>query len=355
MVRVYGISDSELSFISLLNSNFKEIHIYSFEEYQNYKDNHKEERKKIEEDYDERIKVNFEMITRCYNEIKQCEYDLRKVEWDLRKKEAIVNKYWGKVQENIRSQIIGLKNKKHDLNSDISLLKKKVVNIQTDKDLLINEKKETLSKFDKDIKELYHLESNDQFRNKRQGAVGENKLISYISSNFQKDNTFNLLNGLNFDIIGGAININNSTKLETQIDHVLICPKGVFFIETKFWKIDSTKDFQKKLFEQLEKIKRTVSFIFSGKIDEKVIKILLIGTEKKINFSNRSDFVSLRLDELKDYLSTQKDILTKSEIILILDEFSKYLPKEKFNNFPRYKVGINSWFIKLRNKLKNKK
>ena len=69
MVRIYGISDAELSFISLLNSNLKEIQINSFEEYQNYKDNYKEERRKIEKEYEDKIKEKFQIITKYYNEI----------------------------------------------------------------------------------------------------------------------------------------------------------------------------------------------------------------------------------------------------------------------------------------------
>lgn len=353
MARIYGISDSELSFISLLNSNLKEIKVKSFEEYQNYKGNNKEERKIIEEDYDNKIKAKFESITQKYNEIKQLEYELRKVEWSLRKKENIVGRYWGKVKNDIKNQISSLRNKRYNLNSEISELKNEVVGDQTKKDLLIKEKRETLSNFDKDIKTIFQLENNEEFRNKRQGAVGENKLIDYIDTTFQNENTFNLFNGLNFDIIGGAININNSTKTETQIDHVLVCPKGVYFIETKFWKIDGTEEFRRKLLEQLEKIKRTIIHVFNNKINEENVKVLLVGTERKIALGG-SNFISLRLDELKDYLLNQKEALTKSEIILILNEFSKHLPKDKFHSFPRYKIGINSWFIKMRNKLKGK-
>ncbi len=86
---------------------------------------------------------------------------------------------------------------------------------------------------------------------------------------------------MNFDIRGGAININDSTKLETQIDHIFVCSKGIFFIETKHWKIECTVDFKHRLIEQLEKIKRTISFIFKDKIDLEVIKILLVEQKEK--------------------------------------------------------------------------
>ena len=81
-----------------------------------------------------------------------------------------------------------------------------------------------------------------------------------------------------------------------------------------------------------------------------VIKVLLVGTEKKINLNN-SDFISLRIDEIKEFLLNQKDVLSNDEIKLTMNELSKYLPKEKFNDFPKFTLMMNSWFIKVKNKL----
>lgn len=134
-----------------------------------------------------------------------------------------------------------------------------------------------------------------------------------------------------------------------------MCSKGIFFIETKHWKIDTTKDFERKLLEQIEKIKRTISFIFKDKINLEVIKILLVGTEKKINLENNSNSISLRMDELKDFLLNQKDVLTKDEINLVLNEFSQYLPKEKFPEYPRNTLVLKKLWIKGMNFIKRTK
>lgn len=352
MVRVYGVSDSELSFVALLKSYLKEIEIDSYEDYQDYKDNYRDKKKEIEEEYDESIKEDSEAVTRCYHEIKQYEYDLRKVEWTLRKKEAIVNRYNGPLKERIKNEMDELRSKKRRLSSAISNRKEEVVDARSEKDDLTSEKREKLSNFDRDIGQLFFLEKNEKFTKKRQGMWGEKKVIEHISKGFGKEKMFNLINGLNFDVIGGGININDSTKVETQIDHVLVCPKGIYFIETKHWKADHTYDLKKGLFEQLDKIKATISYIFDGKLKEDTIKILLVGTEKKIDLGSNSDFVSLKLDELKSYLMKQEDVLTKGEIIMVLSEFSKYLPKDKFPDYPRRKLGLSSWFIKMKRKKK---
>lgn len=352
MARVYGVSDSECSFVSLVNSQLQQIQIDSLDEYNDYRKHYKDKKKDIIQNFDERIKEVNENIEFCYNQIRQDEYDLRKVERDLSSNRSFLIGKWGKLRKEIENKISNLINKRNSLISDISYLKNSSVKKQTEGNMLKKEKTEILYKFDADINKLYNLENNKQFRNKKQGAIGENQLIDYITLNFKNNNNFNLINGLNFDIIGGAININNSTKPETQIDHVLVCPKGVFFIETKSWNIYCTNDFKKNLFEQLNKIKRTFSYIFDGKIEDNITKFLLVGTEKKITLENKHEFVSLRLDELKDYLLSQKDILRKSDIILVLNKFSKYLPKERFSTFPRYKISLSSWFIDLKRKIK---
>jgi len=354
MAKVYGVSDSEISFITFLNSHLKVIKIDSFEDYQNYHDNYREEKKIKEEDYDNQFRKNQETLSRCNNQIKQDEYDLRGVEWDIKKKKSIIGKYWGKIKEDIQSEINQLENKSRKLRNNISDSKNTIVETKTENDSLIIERKNYLLNFDKDVHKLFELERNEEFKKKRQGAVGENKLIGFISNGFEKDNNSYLINGINFDIRGGAININDSTKLETQIDHIFVCSKGIFFIETKHWKVECTNDFKHKLIEQLEKIKRTISFIFKDKIDLEVIKVLLVGTEKKINLDG-SDFISLRIDEIREFLLNQKDVLSNDEIKLTMNELSKYLPKEKFGDFPKFTLMMNSWFIKVKNKITRQK
>lgn len=353
MTKSYGVSDSELSFISFINSYLKAIKITSFDDYQNYHDNFREEKKIKEESYDQEIKSNLEIINKNTYQIKQYEYDLKSINWHIRKKSLIIGKYWGKVRENIQKDINHLESKRKRLNKSIDDCKETIIEAKTKKDSLIIEKNTYLKDFDKDVNRLFELEKNEDFKNKRQGAIGERKLIGFITDCF--DDSSYLINGVIFPIIGGAININNSTKLETQVDHIFVCSKGIFFIETKHWKIECTKDFEDKLLEQLEKIKRTISFIFKDQIDLDVIKIVLVGTERKINLKNNKDFVSLRIDEVEDYLINLVPVLSNDEIKLALDKLSPYLSSDKFPNFPRNSLKVNKLFIKVKNLITRRK
>ena len=157
MVKVYGISDSEISFITFLNSHLKVIKIDSFEDYQNYHDNYREEKKIKEDDYDNEFRKNQETLSRCNNQIKQDEYDLRGIEWDIRKKKAIVGKYWGKVKEDIQSEINQLENKSRKLRNNISDSKNTIVETKTENDSLIIERKNYFLNFDKDIHKIFEL------------------------------------------------------------------------------------------------------------------------------------------------------------------------------------------------------
>jgi len=38
-----------------------------------------------------------------------------------------------------------------------------------------------------------------------------------------------------------------------------------------------------------------------------------------------------------------------------MNELSKYLPTEKFNDFPKFSLKMNSWFIKVKNKITRQK
>jgi hypothetical protein len=344
MANVYGMSDSELSCLVLINSGSKQIKINSLKEYEHYLQNYKEEKIKTQERLDNQIQDEKDTANKCFYEIKQKKYDLNGIEFKIKAMENKVRKYYGEWKINAQRELEELRGKRRKLISAISSLNENRVDSQTGRDRLISEKNKTLYDFDMDIDRLFKLAKDEKLRNKIKGAVGENKLIDHLAIKFKEDNQFYLINGLNFDVIGKAININNSTKTEVQVDHLIVCKKGVFLLETKHWK-DITNDFKKSLIEQMEKIKRTSDYVFDKKIKKEVIKFLLIGTEKKVDIKNKY-FVSLRLDELDDYLESQSDILNKADIIIILNEISKFLPTKKFKSYPKISLKTKSFFIK---------
>lgn len=354
MAKVYGRSDSEISFLHLLNSNMKQNDFNSLEDYQDFKRNPRESKKQLEESYDEKIKEAYDKISYLTNEQKQLVYDLNGVRMSLQRKQVSLKKLYGPLKEKVWEEVEALRRKERRLNSELENSKEERVKKSTEKDDLIMDKKKAIYNFDLDVKKLDELDYNIEFINKRQGAFGENNLINYIKGHFEKHNDFCLLNGVTFDISGSAININHSNKSSNQIDHILICPKGVFFIETKFWKKDCTEDFYKKLLEQLEKIKMTIQYKFENKINKEFIHILLVGTEKKIKLNESKDYTSLKLEELGPFIEKESDIITKDEMILILNEFPKHLSSEEFKSFPKGMIKIKSLFIKTKRYIKGK-
>ena len=352
MAKVYGRSDSEISFTKLLNSHMKQNNFNSVENYQIFERNPQESKKQLEEGYDNKIKEASDEVSYLTNKQKQLTYDLNGIMMSLQRKEVSLKKLYGPLKEKVWEEVDVLRRKERKLNSELENSKEEWIKKSAEKDDLVVDKKNALYNFDLDVKKLNELNYNTEFINIRKGAFGENNLINYIKGHFEKDNLFHLLNGITFDISGSGININDSNKSSNQIDHILICPKGVFFIETKFWRQDCTEDFYKKLLEQLEKIKRTIQYKFENKINKEFISILLVGTEKKINLDEYKDYTSLKLEELGDYIEKRLEIITKDEITLILNELSKYLNSE--HSFPKRTIKLKSFFIKTKRYIKGK-
>ncbi|MEK6945509.1 MAG: nuclease-related domain-containing protein [Nanoarchaeota archaeon] len=348
MVRVYGKSDSELSFLSLLNSHMRENIFDSIEQYQEFERNHEQSKKILEIELDKEIKDKIEQINENRNYIQQLKYKLNGYEIQIKKKLSAIGKCYGPLKQRLTSEFEGLKNSKNAVSDGIKSAEDDEITLKTEKDTLISGKKSRLYNFDRDVSKLHQLNKDKDFKNKRQGAIGENKVIWLIEKSFEKFSNYNLINKMNFDISGKGINIHNSSKTETQIDHILVCPKGVFFIETKYWTCEVNDIFKQKLLDQLDKIKMTIGDEFKDKIKEDFIEILLIGTEKRIDIQ-REDFISLRLDELKSYIDSKKNILSNSEIILILKEFIPYL-NDNHSTFPKRMIKIKSFFINSKKK-----
>ena len=165
------------------------------------------------------------------------------------------------------------------------------------------------------LKDLNHLIA---------GAIGENlvvKEIEKLSDGFILMNDF----GLNFR---PPIIFNKEPILSIQIDHLLICSKGVFILETKNWSKKSILDLD--LRSPVEQIRRTSFALF--KILNEALKnnyiylkphhwgerkiqirsvIVMINNKPKSNFK----FVSIKkIDELNNYLNYLDDIYDKDEV-----------------------------------------
>ena len=156
------------------------------------------------------------------------------------------------------------------------------------------------------------------------GAFGEARISRLIKKNFNH----------NWYLI-------NDVKIPAQIDHILICPKGVFTIETKNY---TGKIYGSEYKDQWSKYVRGREYKFysrvkQGKKHSLVVSQTLSGLGIDISVKTivvfHSRWAKLKVhspkvpvlysDQLVNYLSNQKDTLTPDRIQLITDKLKKHL------------------------------
>ncbi len=161
------------------------------------------------------------------------------------------------------------------------------------------------------------------------GAIGEDTVISIIDKNF--DEWYVLINNFNFSL-PEPVRYHDSWIRNSQLDHVLVCPKGVFAIETKSWS-DAyiNKVFSDGDFTPIQQIERNCYALYKLLNDHKIsyseikVKALLISTDKKIPTPQESYVTSITCTYLGKYLKQRPDKLNHKQINVIIKKLSYFI------------------------------
>ena len=161
------------------------------------------------------------------------------------------------------------------------------------------------------------------------GALGEDTVISIIDKNF--DEWFVLINDFEFSL-SEPVRYHDSWIRNGQLDHVLICPKGVFAIETKSWS-DAyiNKSFSNGKFTPIQQIKRNGYVLYKLLNDHTIsyseikVKELLISADKKIPIPQGSYVTSITASYLKTYLERCSTKLDHKQINKIVKKLSFFI------------------------------
>jgi len=160
------------------------------------------------------------------------------------------------------------------------------------------------------------------------GALGEDTVVSIIDKNF--DEWYVLINDLEFSL-SEPVRYGDGWIRNGQLDHVLICPKGVFAIETKSWSNKYINEkFSNGKFTPIQQIKRNGYALYKLLNDHTIsyseikVKELLISADKKIPIPQGSYVTSITASYLKTYLercSTKLDHKQINKIVKRLKPF----------------------------------
>lgn len=353
MVRIYGTSDSEREFLEYLNSFMLEIKLVSLDDYQNFQKYPEKRKNDILTTFDSQIENAKSNQTKCYNENGFILNDLKRINSQIFYKEKSVNKYWGELREKIKRELSSLKDEKRDLESEFESNNKKITNLKSEIQDLYSTKKTTLFNVDKDIPKIIAINNDQHFKNLRQGSFGERNVITHVQGLFKDNKNYHLINAFDINLLGKAINVDNHTLTETKLDHILLCPLGLFILETKAWK-NYSKESVNKIINQLQKIKISFQDTFKDKINQDFIKIFLVCTEQYIPLKENEHFRSIKLADLKSELNKSKEILSNDEITLILNHFLPHLNSDHITTGGKMNIKLKTMFVKTKRFIKDK-
>jgi len=353
MAKIYGESDAVTTFLDRLNGHFKIVELDSFEDFLDFSQNPLQDKKDFIEGFEHASEPEIIDLNNRIAEIKIDIDSLKKriqtINYQLKKKYVTIKKVGGKLKHQIQDEISNLDKERKLLEISIVKLQKEIKLDASDLEDCRTEKAEILKNLDNDISKFDKLSKHKNYKIYLQGAWGEYKLIALIEDAFKRNKEFYLINAFDLDIVGRALNYKNHTLVEDKIDHILICPKGIFIIETKAWKTIFKPGIE-KVVDQLNKTKLVFHSLFQHIIPQELIEILLISTEKSIILPEKVAFKSIDLNSLKDYIVNKKACLTEDQIILILNYFLPHLTEHHMGVTSKLGIKFRGLLAKMRQK-----
>ena len=348
-VKVYGQSDAEQELIQYLEGNFQEIHISSLDEFAEFSKYPERFRKKKIDDCDVKIQNCIKKGEELKKDQYEIENEIKSVNYGISRKIKTLKMVYGKLKDEIKDEISDLKIRKNQLEEDLRVTNNRIFNTEEDLKTLIQRKEEISQSLDCDIKRLSELQEDIQLKNILKGAWGEIEVIELIKESFNREKEYYLINALNISLLGKAITFNNKILTENKIDHILLCPKGLYIIETKAWNV-VTEEAKHDVINQLNKSRNVFEAIFDSKINENTTYVI-VTTKKPIEV-NGSSCMSLSLQNFTDFVKSRDKSLFTDDIYLILEKLLPYLGEGHIGKFDKTGIIINAKIVKGKNFIK---
>jgi len=183
-----------------------------------------------------------------------------------------------------------------------------------------------------EIKRWYYKRQVDKFQYKKIGKLktgtkGENKVIDELS---KLNDSYHIMCGIDIELPNWVTYNGKKNLKSSQMDIVVVCPKGVFMIEVKNW-TDEYAQGNKQDFSPYEQAGRAglVLWITLKKVikDIRVTNVLLsIRGNLQYNEKYRLVYVS-SLDSINQFLEKRQDSLNEKEVEKIVNELKRYVTR----------------------------
>jgi len=357
MTKIYNSSDSETSFLEIVNSKLKGHKINSIKDYKTFEKNLlKFKTFELEENKKEIISLN-EETTYLRFKNKRITEKIKNTKKEIKIQTLNIENKYGDLKEEIQEQINKLVNQLTDLEEELEQNKEKIEeNKNETKSRKTTKTKEITSNFENNKNELKKIQNNKILQNFLIKSEGENKIITEIATKFTNQENTYLINSLdlNLNIEKNQTHIQNKILNQAKIDHLFISPKGLFLFKTITWKSSTPTPAQKvitDLEKQITQYKTLIKNQYS-KLINKELEILVIFTNSEIHLDKNLKIKSTKLENLEKLINTKKDKLTPDQIVEILDEISPNI--KGFSLTEKISIKSQKSYSKVKNFLKEK-
>lgn len=173
--------------------------------------------------------------------------------------------------------------------------------------------KRQVNKFEKSAVRLFH-----------KGTRGENQVIDELA---KIDDSFHILCGVNMELHYWVTYNGRKNLKSTQMDLVVVSPKGVFMIEVKNWSNQYTNNNNSfSPYEQTERAGRVLWISLQKMFKNVRVTNILLSIKRNLpyNLNYRSVYVS-SLDRINQFLEKRQDELNEKEVQKIVKALQKFV------------------------------
>lgn len=343
MVKIYGQSDAEKDFLKYVNDIFRRIRISDVYQYNDFKQYPHKYKNQILNNFDQIITPINSKISFFESQLSHLRKEERMINCELSRKMNIVKKYYGRLKDQINLEIEDLKNQKEFIARKITDLQNQLIDLKYESYEQSKKKQQAICEIDQDIATLDNLNNDFELKNRLKGAWGEKKVIESIKTLFKKEKDYHLINAFDITVLGNPIAFDEKILVENKIDHLLVCPKGVFILETKSWsQFDSYG--KEKCINQLKKSRTVLESFFDENLT-KFFQYVIVTTETKFDLTDVRDYYSVHLSDLKDFLERFDTVFSRDDITLTIDKLLPYLNESHLDTSSKTYIKMKTQII----------
>lgn len=349
MVVVYGVADSELRLFKKLAGKFKVFEFNTISDFEDFRQNPDPFTNSIIGKSNDKLANYNQKIVRCELKINELNDGIREADKEIEFRSNGLKKWPN--SKNIREQYYSAINRKQRYKSERTQEENKLIELKTNLKQVWEDNKTLSYDIKRDKEKADELANDFELRKLFKGYHGEVEVIEYIKKQFDEWPDVYLINSIDVNAMGKGFSSEKGFIQGISIDHLLVCRKGVFILETKNWKSYDETNFL-KIIQQLQKLELVFRSEFNESIGKDKIKAVLLRCSD-VDLVEKCPFDTVKLNEFKEYLTNESDKLSHDETIYVLNTILPFLNEQHINQSTKIKLKAHKTYIDTKNTVKS--